>query len=81
MESCQRIKIYNKNHLAREIATRLKHFFGGLSTESLSYQVEKAVIEDRSYYYTHDRGDDIYTEQEYALLGLDEEYGSLRFRN
>lgn len=49
MGSCERVKIHSKNHLARVIAKKIKRFFGGLSTESLSYQVEKAVIKDVSY--------------------------------
>ena len=74
MGSCERVYIHNKNHLARIIAKKIRRFFGGLSTEALSYQVEKAVIEDRSCCVT-DGYDGTYTDDDYSLMGLDEFIG------
>lgn len=40
----EKVFVQSVNNLARNIARRIKAWFGGLSTEALSYQVEKTVI-------------------------------------
>lgn len=41
----EKVVVQSVNHLARYIAKKMKNWFGGLSIEALSYQVEKTVVQ------------------------------------